>query len=378
MFVLPGTAGATATTAQDQQDGLTLQPVISQTGTFDSNPLLLLHNVQELYGSVTTPELILSDITPTKKLNLDTQVNENIYNLSEFDSTDLHSKGNLTTQNPNWSAGISEQIDYDTTRTSEPSNFGFTTQPVRHLGLLATPQITYSPLATEKLGLSATAQTSQYATSAFTDYEQFSVTPSYTHTFDPLNAGLFQFLAQEYKATQGPKNITDTVGPSIGWIATLTPRLALNATIGGQLTKQDQAGTPPTPWQANYDFSTDLTFKGEQDKTDVTATRSQYPFGNGADALLTSFSATDSHLLNKKLSLNIGINYEYADYPSVSTGNLQSLASTKDGLTYHVTDHVDITGTYQYRYETLVGVSKSVDDHSVNIGLAYHPKAWTF
>lgn len=365
------------TTAQDLPGGFIAQPMIGQTASWNSNPLLLLSGARQLYGSITTPELIISDRTPDKQLNLDTQINENVFNQPEFNSTDLHSKGNFNALRQIWGAGVSGQFDYDTTRTSEPSIYGFrNTQIVRHWDISVTPQITYSPLPTDKFGLSGSALTSQYETSVFTDYEVFSITPIYTHNFDPLNAGLVKFTAQHYQAIQGPRSTYDTMGPSVGWIATLTPRLSANASVGVELVQQDLAGVPTKPWSAQYVFSTDITFTGEQDKADLAASRSEYPFGNGTESLLTNFTVSDSHSLNENFSLNAQINYEYADYQSTFTGNLQSLASASGGLTYHATDHLDVTGTYQYRYETLTGIDANIVDHSVNLGLVYHPKAW--
>jgi hypothetical protein len=364
--------------AQKPPAGFVIQPAITQSGMWDPNPLLLLSGAQQLYGSITSPELTVTDNTPTKQLSSDNKVDENIFNLSNFDSTDFHSKDSFNAQSRSWEVGLAGQIDYDTTRTSELSDFGLQqTVPVRHLGFIATPQISYKVNPTDKLGLTGSVQTSTYANSAFTDFDVFTIAPNYAHNFDPLNTGLFQFSAQQYQATQGPRNVSDTVGPSLGWIGTLTPRLSANANIGVQMTRQDQAGAPSIPWKFNYNFSGELIFKGEQDRIHLTATRSEYPFGNGTNALLTSFSATDAHDVNSLVTLNAGASYEFADYQAAAAGNLESLAGANGGLTYHCTNHLDILGTYQYRIETLTSTSKSVDDHSVTFSLIYHPQPWT-
>src|ERR1700742_4177117 len=77
----------------DVPGGVNLQFVGSETGSWESNPLMLINNTNKsLYGSITTPELTFTDKTPTSLLNADVQLVENIFNQSNFDSTDLHGK----------------------------------------------------------------------------------------------------------------------------------------------------------------------------------------------------------------------------------------------------------------------------------------------
>lgn len=363
------------------QPGLTLQPIISETGTWGSNPLLATSNAKALYGSTTAPELIVMDKTDTKEITLDQLVDQNFFNDPNFNSTDFHSKNKFMAKNQRWTAGIAGGIDYDTTRTSEISVFGSQIRPVRHFGYSATPQMTFNVNPTDVFGLSGNVSGSTYhgATSAsFTDYNVYSVTPSYTHNFDPLNAGIFQVKAQRYQAAEGPKNISNTVTPTIGWIGELTPRFKAQANVGAQLTKQDAAGTASKPWSTDLSFSGDLTFTGEQDKTDLTFSRQATPFGNGTDSLLTSVALKENHRLNERFTLNASASYQFAEYQTTTPSNFDSLASAGGGLTYSATEHVDITGSYLYRYETLTNISKSPDDHSVNLQVVYHPEAWLF
>src|ERR1700722_2828278 len=105
----------------------TIQAVLGETGSWDSNPLMQINGARSLYGSTTSPELIFSDNTPTIKFSADTLVNENLFNLSSFDSTDVHENVNFMDQgSPRWSYGGQAKLDYDTTRTSEVSNFNLT------------------------------------------------------------------------------------------------------------------------------------------------------------------------------------------------------------------------------------------------------------
>ncbi|MDP9128212.1 MAG: outer membrane beta-barrel protein [Pseudomonadota bacterium] len=356
--------------------GKSVQAVISETGVYETNPLMVTKGATTLYGSTTSPQLILQDDTPTTQLDLNALVNENLFNESNFDSTDLHVKAGLNKQMQRWGAGIQGATDYDTTRTSELTTYGTNVAPVRHLGVSLTPQTTFAPTAVDKLSLAATAAMSTYQSSVFTDYETFSVNPTYTHTFDPLNSGNISLQAQRYQTTKGPSNKTDSVGPTVGWVGILTPRLTAKANVGVQESRQSGANVTSSSWTLNYIFSGDISFKGQQDVADLNASRAQYPFGNGSEALLTTVALTDIHQLNARLALNVGLSYQTGEYQASANGDLKSLLSANSGLTYHATDHVDVTATYQYRYETLNGVSGNAQDNAVTLGVSYHPKAW--
>jgi hypothetical protein len=358
------------------ESGLTVQAIGSETGSMESNPLMLTQGAKSLSGSITSPELIINDSTPTTQLNLDNLVNENIFDQSSFDSTDLHSTNTLTTQNQRWMASLLEKTDYDTTRTSELSAYGISTTPVRHLGFTVTPQTSFSPSETDKYSLVGSVQTSQYATSQYSNYELASITPTYSHNFDPRNTGTFGIQAQTYKTTSGLANTVDSIGPSIGWIATLTPKITAKATVGVQESRQYEEGIAPQPWSLDYIYSVDVSYKGIQDVTDFISSRSEYPFGNGTEALLTSTSLTETHILNPRFSLNFAASYLSGQYQLNTTGSLQSLWSGNVGLTYHATEHLDAAAAYQYRYENLTNTPGNAQDNIFTIGIVYHPKAW--
>lgn len=359
------------------ESGLTAQAIGSETGSVESNPLMLIQKSKSLIGSTTSPELILNDSTPLTQFSADTLINENLFNETNFNSTDVHSNINLATQNQRWTTAIQAKTDYDTTRTSELSTYGnISTTPVRHTGFSLTPQASFSPTEIDKFSLLTNLLVTQYGSSIYSNYEQASVTPTYSHNFDPRNAGTFGLQAQEYKTTNGTANKVDSLGPSVGWVATLTPRLTAKATVGAQESRQYQEGVPSKGWSLDYIYSVDIGFKGEQDTTDLIANRSEYPFGNGTESLLTSFSLTEIHLLNPRLSINFGAGYQSGTYQVDTSGSLQSYWNGSGGLTYHVTQHLDATTAYQYRYETLTNTSGNAQDHIFTLGIVYHPQAW--
>jgi hypothetical protein len=363
--------------------GLTLQATGTETGSWESNPLLTIHGAQPLWGSVTTPELVIDDKTPTDLLTMDALVNENIFNQQSFDSTDFHNKFNFTTQTERWQANFQEATDYDTTRTSDLFPAGLNgvilNEPVRHFGVTMSPELSYSPETTNKFTMAGSAAVDTYDNPIFADYDLYTLNPSWTHTFDPLNAGVLTFQVQRYQTTTGPQTTDDNVGPSIGWIGTLTPRLTAKATVGIQEWRQfgSGAGVVQEPWSLQYTFAGDLNFKGQQDTADLITSRTDYPFGNGTEALLTTYSVSDSHNLNELLALNVGVSYQTGSYQSSAAGDLNYLATGTGGLTFHATDRLDVVGTYQYRYETLNGISGNAQDNLFTIGVVYRPQPWT-
>jgi len=355
---------------------LSLQAVGTETGIWDQNPLMLIKGATPLYGSITAPELIFNDRTPTSQFLVDTTVDENLFNLSTFDSTDFHQNINLTDQNERWGVGVQEKTDYDTTRTSELTPIGIDTIPIRHLGVSLSPEVSFSPTATDKLSLLTNGVMSQYDSPIYSNYAIVSATPTYTHIFDPLNAGTLSVQAQQYQTISGPKVTVDTIGPSVGWIATLTPRWTAKATVGLQEADQSGSGTIPEPWSLQYIFSADIGFKGEQDTTDFIASRADYPFGNGTESLLTTFTMTEAHNLNPLISLNLTGSYQTATYQSSAVGSIDTLISASPGLAYHVTDQLDFVASYQYRIESFIATPGNAQDNTVTFGIVYHPQSW--
>jgi hypothetical protein len=361
---------------RDVPSGLYVQAIGKQTGSWQSNPLLLLNGAQELYGSITSPELIVTSGTPTTKLSADTIVNVNRFNISGFDSEDVHSTINLKRQMLAWGGGVDVRTDYDTTRTSELSTFGLNLMGIRHTGFQIAPQISYAVTAVDTLSLAASGQISRYDSTSFNDYNIYTVTPSYSHSFDPRNAATFSVQLQRYKTVTGTSTAYDTIAPSVGWDATLTPRLTIRAAGGFQTVKQYRGGAAVSDWTVEYTYSGDLVYKGVQDALDLSFTRAQYPFANSTQSLLTSFGLRESHNINERFTASVGGNYQYGTYPTTATGSLDTIISANAALTYHATTHLDITAGYGYRHQTLIDVRGSPQDHSGTLSLTYHPQAW--
>ena len=355
--------------------GMNLQGIISQAGSYESNPLLQISGAKPLYGSTTSPELIFKDSTPTTQINADTLVNGNAFNQSTFNSVDFHSAAGIENQSDRWETGLIEHTDYDTTRTSELTNFGLSDRPFRHTSFQLAPEASYSPSSIDKISVLGGYSTTSYGSDVYSNFDVYSVTPTYVHNFDPRNAGVFALQAQRYETTTNLKGTNDTIGPSIGWIMALTPDLTAKATGGVQTSRQSGQGTTNDSWQLQYIFSADVSYTGLRDTVSFLAARSEYPLGDGLEGLLTNFSLSDVHKLSDNLNLNLGAGYQTTTYQSNTTGSLQAQYFANGGLTYAFSDRVDLTGSYQYRYETLSGITGTAQDHLVSLALIYRLQA---
>ena len=356
---------------------LTLQAIGGESGIWSSNPLLATSGARALYGSTTSPEFIVKNTDPTSPFSFDSRVDKNIFNQSAFNSTDAHETGSFALQNQRWSGSVLAHGDYDTTRTSELTTFGLNPIIARHMGLSVQPTVTYSSTAIDQLSLQGAVAASKYDNSIFTNYETFSASPTYTHHLDPRNAAIFTLQAQRYQTTRGNPVTVDSIGPSAGWQFIFSPRFTANASVGAQSSREYRFGFVNQPWTAQYTFAGGLAFQGLQDTIHATTSRAQYPYGDGTEALQTAFNITESHALTPLWAIDIGGNYLTSTYQISAPGNLKMQGGGNLGFTYHATEHIDFSASYQYRRETLIGDNRIPQDNALMLGLVLHPKLWT-
>lgn len=349
-----------------------VQVSLSQKGTWDSNPLLLTNNYDDILGSQTTPKISFKSKTPTLQLDTAAFVDENIFDDSSYNSTDFHGTAGLTKKVERWSAGISGNVNYDTTRTSELTNFDVNVGSVRHLGYSVAPQISFNPTQIDTISVSGSFAKSEYDSNSHTDYHTLSVSPSYTHGFTPLNSGIISFNAQTYQADKNSDAKVDSFGPSVGWLTSISPEFTARLMAGTQASKQTAANGVEGDWKWNSTFSAEVNYKDEQDTTNLAATRKQQPYSNGTETLLTSVSLSETHYVTPHLSINGSASYQYSDESSRASTSLDSLISADAGITYRATDQVDLTTSYRYKEEDFNNNDKNARENIAMIGLVFH------
>jgi hypothetical protein len=239
------------------------------------------------------------------------------------------------------------------------------------------PSVSFRSSAIDTISLSGSVNASRYEGNAFTNYNTYTVTPSYVRQFDPNNSGNISIQVYRYQTTRNNASRKDSWSPHLGWQTTFTPRLSATASVGAQASRQYIYGISTTSWTWNTVFSGGLSYAGEQDNLSFSASRSNSSYGNGTDALQTSFSMMDSHKINPRVSLSFGAGYMTSEYEAAVVGSMDSMMNSNFGITYRLTDDFDLMANYKYRYETLVNRSQSVQDHAVTIGLTFRPDGWT-
>lgn len=356
--------------------GFSTEIDLGQNFTYDSNPLRVADDEDSIFGSTTSPQLVIRKKTPTATVESDSKVDANYFNHSQFNSVDLHQKFFVSKQNQRWTASLRASGDYDTTRTSELTNYALHIPKVRRTRLNAAPQITFRPNAQDSWSLLAAITDVNYDNSAYTDYRYYSAGPSYEHRFDPENKGTISFTAERYETTSNSALTSDSYGPTVGWVSLLSPQLTLKLSAGVESTEKrgTNAGSDPDSW--NYVFSGNLAYKGSADTLDFTATRAREPFGNGTETLLTTLRISEKHAINRVLSLNAEALYQDADYSTEPGINLDRGWGAGGGITYRWYDNVDLTANYKYRNEDLTRTGGSIDQHIVMLGFSIHP-AWS-
>ncbi len=352
-------------------EGFTAEIRGAQRFTYDSNPLRLTTGEEEAFGSITSPELLLRWKTPTSQIISDSKIDANFFDESQYNSVDLHQKLLLSRNNQRWTAILRTTYDKETTRTAELTNYGLNLPKVKSTRIGAAPQIIFASTPRDRWILSSSASNVNYSTNAYTDYNFYSLAPSYEHKFDAENTGSIGINAQRYETTNDTLT-SDSVGPTIGWTTQINPRLTLRTTAGTLYTKSDSStGADNNTW--NYVFSGNLAYTGNQDRLTFSATRARQPFGNGTETLLDTFAFTERHQLNQTLALNASGKYQSADYSSTPGVNLDEGYSAGAGVSYALTERTELNADYNYRHENLTSVANPIKQHVVMIGITYKP-----
>ncbi len=348
----------------------------SQKFSYDSNPLRLTTGEKSLYGSTTSPELVLRRNTPTSAIASTTRVDANVFDHAEFNSVDLHQKLLLSKSNQRWTTSLDALLDYDTTRTSELTNYALNLPRVHNTRIGATPKVAFRHSDRGSLSLTGSVTNSTYDNNAFTDYNFYSVSPAYEYKFDPQNIGSIAMNGQRYETINGTSLTSDSFGPSLGWTHLLTPRLTLRANAGALSTHKRGAGAGTDRDSWNYVFSGNVTYKGTQDTFDLSATRARAPFGNGTETLLDTFALTERHAINPRLEVSANAKYQAADYPTAPGINLDKGYNLGTGVAYKIIEDASLTADYTYRNEQLTNISGDVAQHVVMVGVTIHP-SWS-
>lgn len=357
--------------------GTTAQFEVGQIFNWSDNPLLNTANYKDLWGSTTTPSVKISDKEPTRKIDIDLSVSRNQFNRSVFNSTDLHGKTLISRDFERWGLELSNKVDYESTRTSEETSYGRRDALAKRLNTATTPTLSYRPSEVSEVSIAGSFTRAAYDGGSYTDYQVFGVTPTYTRYLSSVSSVFVSADAQRYRTTEGIENTIDSVGPSLGVTHDLSPRISLSLASGAQASRQSIAKHPVGPWQWQQTFEGRAAFKGETDKVTFTAQRSQTPYGNGTQALRTEGTLDLWHAINEELSVSGSGNYSYSEYEQSANGSVRRTASGRAEITYKLNDACDLSASYRYIRQRLVGSADTAESNTAMLQLRLHPNGWS-
>lgn len=350
-----------------------LEPSLSQRGSWESNALMLRQDPIELYGSTTSVRLSALSDTPTAGINVGNTVTQNLFNKAAFNSTDFHNQTKISKRNARWEALLGLNGDYDTTRTSEITNFGTNALSVRHWAYGAAPEASWQINATNQISVNASTSASRYDSESYTNYNLYSAATTWRRALSADTSSLLSVTARRYQTQNNIDETVDSLGPTLGFAMTLTPRLTTRLMAGLEASKQDRDSITSPSWKWSSVYSAALTFKGEQDSLTLTSSRAQQPYGNGTSSLLTSFSAQENHAINKLFAVVVSGEYAAAQQSGLNASTLKNKISGKAGLVYHALEDVDVDASYRYREESYNTTGDKATDNAVIFSLSYRP-----
>ncbi len=351
---------------------ISTQASISETGIWDSNPLMISRDRGEsIYGSETKATYSIKNKTPTVQTYAKISAIRNQFNDSDFNSTDFHGNVGITKKTPRLEASIKGDIDYDTTRTSELTTFDQNITSARHLSYSLRPSISHSISKRSNIALSGRWKESKYDDSSLSDYRILSIVPSASYNITPLQQATVSFQTQRYQSLEDTNAYTDSLGPSIAWKASLTPTLSTELSAGFLGSESHGYSTSDGEREWNQMFSGKVLYSGKQHTSSLSARRSRQPYANGTEAILTTFSAQEKYQVNPKLSLTLGGRYRFAEQSDLSLGDLDKMWEGKASLSYEMSKKIDVDLSYKYKKEILEGTNRDSKRNIARAGLTY-------
>jgi hypothetical protein len=358
---------------------LSAQVMVKESLQHDSNPLLATSGRKSLDGSVTSPELIFNDDSVVSHADLDSRVDVNEFNLKGFSSTDIHSTGHLSQKGEVWQATLAATLDYDTTRTSEATASGINVAGIHHTGLSLQPQATVNITQVDQAQITTSLQQSFYENKQlYTNYEVFGFTPSYQHTFNPLDSGQILLQTSHYQSLAGSSITIDSAGPAFGWNRRFSERLNASANAGLQETSFHYGPglAFPDTSSLDYNFAVNLGFQGQQDTIQLSFARQLSPNGNGSEAQTTGFNLNEIHQITTRLEADVQALYYQYSYTGgfAASGSQSAYLSASPKVLYHLTSALSVDVTYQYRQRDVQN-SRGAQANALMLNVIYKPVA---
>lgn len=345
---------------------------LSETPLWNSNPLMLRQNVQDIYGSETKGIFGFQRALITTKIKAEIAAVRNQYDQSEYNSTDLYAKASIEkTLLQRLTFGLVGNYDHDTTRSSEITTFGQDVGTARRDSFNLQPSIFYSLSPRALIGVSGGWKETRYESSTLTDYGIVTLMPTFRYNLTPLQIVTITIQGQRFSILENSNQYTDAFGPYLSWEYNFHPLWTLNLSLGALKSKSYGAGPTESEWQQNMIYGSTLRYKGLRNIVEISVLKSRQPYANGTESLLTTIDANEKYIINPTLDFTIKGSYQTAEQPPEVTGNLDSAWGGSAVLNYQIGPNWNVNTSYKYRQEKLTGRDDQAKQHIVRMGLTY-------
>lgn len=344
---------------------------ISGKAIWNSNPVMLRNNPEDIYGTETRAFFGFQKKTETSKLELDLTALRNQFDQSQYNSTDGYAKAVLEKIFQRWRLGFTGSYDHDTTRSSEITTFGQDVGTGRRKAYTLQPSALYMITERSALGITGRWQESRYESGRLTDYRIASLVPSYLYHLSPLQAMTLSLQAQRYALLDNTDQHIDSIGPTIAWKYNFHPNWTLDLSGGSLASKISGYGGAGGDWDNNLVYGATLNYRNQKNDASISANRSRQPYANGTESLLTTLEIRERYTANEKLDLEVKANYQFAKQPPTSTNDLDRAWGGSATLNYKLNPNWAVDLSYKYREEELTNNSKAAEQQIVHLGLSY-------
>ena len=351
-------AQAPAGTATLGTSSVSVQTLLTETVEYDTNPLMQPTGAKALYGSITSPQVIVTSDTPTEHVDLTVLMNANQFNLAHYGSEDGHATLNASDKSAHWTGTLGATFDYDTTRTSEATTSGVEIAGVRHAAGNVSPSLTYNASQVDLLTLAGSYGETRYAnTQVYTNFMQGTLTPSYTRVLDQSNLVLVTAVARHFETRTGQGVQFNDFGGNVGWKSVLSQILSLTGDVGAIRRISSYDAVPPllpetgaSVWELTFDAG--LTYQGLLDTLTLSASRAPTPLSVRSEADVTRLSLSEAHFATERLELDLSGTYQFSNYSGNQQGSAyiqKNYVTVNPQVQYHITDTVSFSLSYNYR-----------------------------
>jgi hypothetical protein len=355
-------------------DGFVLTAKPGGQFEIDDNPLLQQKGAKTLIGWTSKPQFNLSGKTPDLDLNVSTEVDDGRFNLSGFDSTDLHNNALVKYNGEKYYLSLRTSFDYDTTRTSELDNSGTNIAGIRHTGFALFPEFGWNLSPVEQIVLSGSYSASFYDNSTrFTDFESYGLTPRYQYTFTLRDTATVGLQASHFDTLTGPTSKSDSVGPFVGWNHRFSDRFTTNVDVGYHIT-HNQSDADGSGWDSDYfyDFSVTYGEVGDPDVVTFGVQRALQPQSTAQQVTQTTINLKETHHFTPRFALIVAALYKNKDYTLTENNKQKDYLEGSAALQYNVTPELVVGSSYRYRHQTNTG-GGSAESQTFLLTVTYSP-----